>query len=165
MTDLIGSISDPIVPLFREHADARLRGIVIQVAVSAGDGNAGAAGDDPRPDDETLADGIPKIYRQERERADVANRGEAGFEGLAGVHDAGECTLERSVFEIVDLVIAIGARSEVGMAIDQAGEQRSRPEINDLGAILVRSIRRRNELLDTISFDKNGLPGHVPARG
>ena len=64
--NLVGAVGDLEVTLRGEHGDAGLRGVVVQVAVSAGDGDAGAGGDDARSGDELLVDAVAQIHCEER---------------------------------------------------------------------------------------------------
>ena len=48
LAHLLGAVGDPKVTLFREHHDAGLRRIIVQVAVAAGDGYAWPGSDDAR---------------------------------------------------------------------------------------------------------------------
>jgi hypothetical protein len=51
------------------------------------------------------------------------------------IDDAGNGRVEGSVFELVDLLIAIGAAAQVGVAVDEAGENVVGGEIEDLGTL------------------------------
>src|SRR5437868_9341532 len=134
MSDLVGPIGDLKITLFRKHHHVSLRREVVQVAVTTGDGDPRTAGYDAWTDNESLSDGVPQIHRQKRQRADIAHAGEPSFQSLAGIHHAGESALEWRVLEIVDLVVTVGARAQVGVAIDEAGEKGRRTEVDDLSA-------------------------------
>ncbi len=84
-----GAVGDGEVTLFGEHGDAGFGGVVVEVAVAAGDGEWWAGGDDARAGDEAFVDGVAEIDGHEGERAYVADAGEAGVEGSLGVDDAG----------------------------------------------------------------------------
>ena len=90
--------------------------------MAAGDGEWWAGGDDARAGDEAFVDGVTEIDGHEGERADVADGGEAGVEGSLGVDDAGVGGGEGGSFEGVDGVVLVGAGAEVGVAVDEAGE-------------------------------------------
>ena len=58
--------------------------------------------------------------------AQVAHRGEPGLQRRPRVLHGRERAVERGVLELVDLVEAVGPGAEVGVAVDQAGQDRSR---------------------------------------
>ena len=110
------------------------RGVVVEVAVAAGDGDARAGGDDARPGDEAGVDVVAQVDREEGRRAYVADGGEAGLERLLRVDDAGDGGVEGRVDEVVDLVVAVGAAAQVGVAVDQAGKNVFLGKVENLGA-------------------------------
>ena len=83
LADLVGAVGDAEVAVFGEEGDGGFRGVVVEVAVAAGDGEAGAGGDDARAGNEAGVDVLAQVDGEEGERADVADGGEAGVEGLA----------------------------------------------------------------------------------
>src|SRR6202042_1393435 len=122
------------VTLFGEHGDAGFGGVVVEVSVPAGDGEWWAGGYDARSGDEAFVNGVAEIDGHEGERAYVADAGEAGVEGSLGVDDAGVGVGEGGSFEGVDGVVFVGAGSEVGVAVDEAGEDVVLAEIDYFGA-------------------------------
>src|SRR6478672_2754529 len=118
--DLVNAIGNLEVALFRKHADARLWRKIVQVAVSAGDGDARPAGNDAWSRDQSFVDRIAQIHGQERRRAYVAHAGKPGFKSLAGIYHGGKGALKRCVPEIIDFIIAVSARAKVRVAIDQS---------------------------------------------
>src|SRR5262249_55147571 len=128
--DLVNAVSNLKIALLGKHRHARLRGIIVQVAVTAGDGNAGTAGHDPRTGNQSFVDRISQIDGKERLGADVAHAGKAGVQGLARVHHRGKRRLKRRVLEAIDFVVAVGARTQVGVTVDQPGKNRGAREID-----------------------------------
>jgi hypothetical protein len=122
VADLFGTVGDGEVALRGEHGHACLRGVVVEVAVAAGDGECGAGGYDAWARDQAFVDGVAEIDGHEGERAYVADAGEARIEGSLGVDDAGVGAGEGGFFEGVDGVVFVGAGSEMGVAVDEAGE-------------------------------------------
>ena len=120
LAHLLGAVGDREVALVGEHHDAGLRRIVVEVAVAAGDRDAGPGGDDARAGNESCIDAVAEIDREKRQRADVANGGEAGVESLLGVDHPGDGGIEGRVFEVPDGVVAVGAGAQMGVAVDQA---------------------------------------------
>ena len=101
----------------------------------AGDRDPRPAGHDPGADEEPLVDRVAEVDRQERPRADVADGGEAGLQRLPRVHDRREGRVEGRVLELVDLVVPIGPRPEVRVAVDQAGQDGRARQVDDLGPV------------------------------
>ena len=122
VSDLFGAVGDGEVTLFGEHGDAGLGGVVVEVAVAAGDGEWRAGGYDPRAGEEAFVDGVAEVDGHEGEGTYVADAGESGIESSLGVDDAGIGSGERGFFEGVDGVVLVGAGSEVGVAVDETGE-------------------------------------------
>jgi hypothetical protein len=122
------------VVLFRKERFGDFRSVVVEVPVAASDGNAGPRRDDARTGDEAGIDVVAEVDGEEGERTDIANGGKAGLERLSGVDHAGNSGAEGRVLKLVDLLVAIGAIAQVGVAIDEAGENVLRGEIDDLGA-------------------------------
>ena len=69
-----GAIGNLVIPLRREQRHAGFRRVVVQVAVSAGDGDPRPAGHHARTDDVSLVDVVAQIHRHERPGAHVAHR-------------------------------------------------------------------------------------------
>ena len=156
---LVGAVGDPVVALLGEHRYAHLRGEVVHVAVAARHRDARPAGDDPGADQETLADRSPQVDGQKRLSPEVADRGEARLDGGLGVLDRGEGTVERGVLEPVDLVVAVGARGDVRVAVDQAGQDPDARQVDDIGAVGDRDFRGRAHALDPLALDQDHLIG------
>ncbi len=117
-----------------EHGDAGFRGVVVEVAVTSGNGEWRAGGDDARTRDEAFVDGVAEIDRHERPGAYVADGGEACIEGSLGVDDAGVCGSEGGALEGVDGVVLVGTGAEVDVAVDEAGEDVIGGEVDDFCA-------------------------------
>ena len=81
-----------------------------------------------------FVDRVAQIHREKRIRAHVAHRGKAGFQRLARIQDGGEGVVEGRVLEVVNFVVAVGARTKMGVAIDQAGKHRRLREVDHFGA-------------------------------
>lgn len=94
LADLIVAVGNGEVALLGEHLHGGLRGVVVEIAVAASDGDAGAGGDDAWAGDEAGVDVAAEIDGEEGGRADVADGGEAGTEGGVGVDDAGDGGVE-----------------------------------------------------------------------
>ncbi len=105
-------------------------------AGSAGDGDVGAGDEHARADDVAFGDGVAQGDVGERAvDADIADGGEAGFEEDTSVGDGLERHFGASVFELIDGidVALLGAVGEVGVAVDQAGEDGEGGEVDGLG--------------------------------
>ena len=102
--------------------------------MAAGNGEAWTGGDHARAGDVSGVDVLAEIDGEEGGRAYVANGGESGFEGLACVDDSGDGGVVRSLGEGEDFVVAVGAAGEVGVAVDEAGEDVACGEVEDLGS-------------------------------
>jgi len=120
MPNLVNAIGNLKVALLRKHAHARLRRKVVQVAVSAGDGNSRPTGHDARSRDQSFIDGIAQIYRQKRQRAHITHTGKTGLQRFARIHHGSKGALERRVLEIVDFIVAISPRAQMRVAINQS---------------------------------------------
>jgi hypothetical protein len=66
VAELVGVVGDLEVTFVREHRDARLGRIVVEVTVSAGDRNTRAAGDYARAWDISFIDVVAQIDCEER---------------------------------------------------------------------------------------------------
>ena len=77
MADIFGAVGDGEVTLFGEHGDAGLRGVVVEVAVAASDGEWWAGGYDAWAGEEAFVNGVAEVDGHEGERAYVADAGEA----------------------------------------------------------------------------------------
>ena len=66
LADLVGAISDAEVAMLGKEGDGGLGRIVVEVAVAAGDGKAGAGGDDARARDLSGVDIFAQIDGSER---------------------------------------------------------------------------------------------------
>src|SRR5262249_5515539 len=119
-------------------------------------------GDDARADEEALADRGPQVDGQERLAPEVADRGEARPEGGLGVLDGREGALEGRILEPVDLVVAIGARTNMGMAVDQARKDPGFGQVDDVGPVRDADLPRGTHALDPLTLDQDRL---VPAEG
>ncbi len=94
-------------------------------AGAAGDGDVGSGDEHARADDVAFCDGVAQSDVGERAiDADVAHGGEAGFEEDARVGNGLERHFCGGVFELVDRidVALLRAVGEVGVAVDEAGE-------------------------------------------
>ena len=134
LANLVGAVGDSEVAVGGKEGDGGFGGVVVEVAVAAGDGEAGARGDDARAGDVAGVDVVAEVDGEEGDGADVADGGEAGFEGLAGVDYAGDGGVEGGAGEGVDLLVAVGAGGEVGVAVDEAGEDVVGGEVDNLGS-------------------------------
>ena len=131
---LVRPVGNREVALVGKRRDAHLRRVAVQVAVPAGHGDARAAGDDARPDDDTLADRVAQVHRQERPRADVAHGGETRVQRGLGIHHRRKARVIRRVLELVDLVEPIGPAAQVRVAVDQSRQHDRVAQIDHLGA-------------------------------
>ena len=132
LADLVGAVGASEFAGVGDVGDGGLGGVVVEVAVASGDGEAGAGGDDARAGDVAGVDVVAEVDGEEGDGAYVADGGEAGFEGLAGVDYAGDGGVEGGAGEGVDLLVAVGAGGEVGVAVDEAGEDVVGGEVEDL---------------------------------
>ncbi len=96
LADLVGTVGDAEVAVSWEESDGGFGRVVVEVAVAAGDGEAGAGGDDARARDVAGVDVLAQVDRREGRRADVADGGEAGVEGQLGVDYAGDGLVVRA---------------------------------------------------------------------
>ena len=60
---------------------------------------------------------------------------------------------ERSVLEVVDFVVAVGARTQMSVAIDQAGQNRRLREVDHFGARRNLEIGGGGDALDPLILD------------
>src|SRR5215472_17349584 len=130
VANLVHAIGNLEVSFLGEHADACLRREIVQVAVTAGDGDARTAGNDSGSWNQPFVDRVAQIDGQKRQRAYIAHRRKAGFKGLARIDYSCKGALEGRVFEVVDLIVTIGARAQVRVAINQPGQHRGVGEID-----------------------------------
>ena len=94
-------------------------------AGAAGDGDVGSGDEHARADDVAFGDGVAESDVVERAvDADVAHGGEAGVESHARVGDGLEGHFGGGVHELVARIDVAGVRAvgEVGVAVDEAGE-------------------------------------------
>src|SRR5581483_11683159 len=68
MTNLVNSIGDLEIPLFRKHGNARLRRKIIEITMSSGDGNRWSAGHNTRPRNEAFVNGVAQVHSKKRQR-------------------------------------------------------------------------------------------------
>ena len=106
---------------------------------------------DARSGNVAFVDGVAQINREERRGADITDAGESSFERFARVYDRIEGVIEGRVFETEDRVVAIGARAQVRVAIDQARKHRVVGEIDD--GCAQRGLRSGRNALDAVAFD------------
>src|SRR5262249_13207005 len=112
--------------------------------------------------DEAFIDGITQVYGQEWPGAHVAHAVKAGFQSLAGISDAGNCAHEGRIFELINLFTAIGARSQMSVAINQAGENGGFGEISNLSIGWNLKLRGRTHTCDALILNHDD---HVFAHG
>ena len=159
VTDLVDAVGDLVVAFLGEHRHADLGRVVVQVTVPARDRNPRSAGHDPRARDETLVDRRAQVDRQERPAADVADRGEARVERDLRVLHRGEGALKRRVLEFGDLFIAVGARADVGVGVDQPRQHGRLREIDHGRAFGLLHLAGRTDGRDSITLDDDHLVG------
>ena len=131
LAHLVDAIGDLVAAMFGEQSDVGLRGETVDIAMPAGDGDPGPAGDDARSGDRTFIDGVAQIDGRKRRRADIADGGEAGEQGGVRVANRGEALREGRVFEVVDGIVAVGAGGEMSVAVNQARQHGGMREIDD----------------------------------
>src|SRR5262249_43394105 len=129
-----GAVRHVEVALERVEIDADVRRVAVQIAVAAGDADAGAGGDDARAGEIALVDQVAQVGGEERLRADVANGGEARLQRAAGVHHRGHRRRQGRGLEGPDVLESVGPGLEVDVGVDQAGEHRRAGEIDHRGA-------------------------------
>ena len=131
--------------------------------VAAGGHDGARRGEDPRTGDDALVDGLLEfdIGVGGALGAQIADRGEARHEGGAQViHGARDAQGEAFVSHlIVPRSFVVGVEQDVGVAFDEAGEQRGAGEIDDLGVGGVDG-RGGSGGLDAVAADADG-PGFV----
>src|SRR4029077_7210719 len=130
VADLVDAVGDLKVAFLGKHAHTRLRRIIVQVAMTAGDRNARSTGYSAGSRNQAFVDQIPEIDGEKRRRANITHAGKTGFQRLARVDHRGKRALEWRVLEAIDLVVTVGPRAEMGVAIDQAGQDRGVRKIN-----------------------------------
>ena len=112
------------------------------VAMAADDRDGRAGGEDSRARDEPFGGGPAKREADQRRRAEVADGGEAGERGDAGVLDAEQGHPFVAVDRLVAKVAA-GIAGEMDVHVDQAGQHGLARQVDEPGAGGRRASGRR----------------------
>ena len=112
----------------------------------------------PRPGDDAGVDGFAQRHVDELAGADIPDRGEAGFERSAGVEMRLDRGVDRAAAEQALVVVPGIAAGDVGMAVDQAGQQGGAAQVDDRGAGRDRQIRAGSH--DPVAFDDDHRIAH-----
>src|SRR4051812_19908982 len=99
MTHLLHAVGKGKAALLGKPVIGDLWGVIVKIAVTAGDGDHGTRGDDARTGKLAPINGITGIDCDESCRSDIANRGEAGQQVGARIYDGVEGVVEGHVFE------------------------------------------------------------------
>ena len=153
MTELIGAVGDVEVALERVEVDAHVGRIVVQIAVTSRDADAGAAGHDAWPREVAFVDQVAKVGGKERLGADVAHGGEACFQRAPGVDHRRHRGRERRGLEGPDVLEVVRARLEVHVAVDQARQHRRVGKIDDARPRRDGDVRRGNAVVLDLQRD------------
>src|ERR1041384_8383951 len=118
--------------------------------MATGNGNRWTAGHNARPGNQAFIDRVTKIDRQKRTRSHITHASKARLKGLVRVDYCGKRALKRGVLEIVYLVIAISARPQMRMAINQSRQDRGMGEIDHSCARGYRTRAKWSHALDAL---------------
>src|SRR5437660_6345893 len=155
MADLINSIGNPVTAFLGKHRDPRLRGVIVEIAMPPGNGDSWSASHNPRTNGETLINRVAKIDSEKRRRAHITHGREARFQSSASIAHGKEGMSKGSVLEVVNLVVAIRARRQMRVAVNQAGQHGGMREIDDARPGWNLHLGRRHYRLDPLSLNLN----------
>ncbi len=104
------------------------------IAVAARDAQGHARGPDARAENEALVDRLPQADVRAAAGADVADGGEAGVERALRVDGGADGFVGRRLRHGLDEGVAGAFAGDVGVGVDQAGEDRRGGQVDDFGA-------------------------------
>ncbi len=114
---------------------------------------AGTAGHHARPGKLAFVNGAPQIDSEKWLRANIAHAGESCLQCLVGVDNPIESARKRGSLHTPNRIVAVCARLQVRVAVDQPRKHPILGEINDRGPGRNHHLRRGRHFGNSLALD------------